>query len=301
MIAAYAALTALPNPRFVAAALAGWGKTGAVLMTPDPENLFQLSNGTTAVTAAADPVGYQRDLSGNNKHATQATAGNRPLYGGKTTLSNRPFLYTSAAAGGLMITTGNMGACTVVTQTPGVGAVFTEGVSVTSTYTKTTQGMYGGLFVVVPGTLAESQKHLIRLQAARYAPALGAELVVNGTFDSGITGWTAGGTTASWDAGRMKLTANTGYCSMTQQFACNSGEPYLFSGDAQKGTTTTTFLHAGSTAGGTQYFDGRTTSQKSTIACAVTTGSPIYLTTRLSGQSDGGTGWVDNVSIRKVQ
>jgi hypothetical protein len=32
-------------------------------------------------TATSDPVGYWRDKSGNNRHATQATAGSRPLVG----------------------------------------------------------------------------------------------------------------------------------------------------------------------------------------------------------------------------
>lgn len=38
----------------------------------------QLSDGTTSVSADADPVGYWPDLSGNNYHATQSTTNNRP-------------------------------------------------------------------------------------------------------------------------------------------------------------------------------------------------------------------------------
>lgn len=40
----------------------------------------QLSDGTTAVTADADPVGYWADKSGNGYHATQSTTNNRPSY-----------------------------------------------------------------------------------------------------------------------------------------------------------------------------------------------------------------------------
>lgn len=43
------------------------------------DSLYQNSNGTTAVTAADDPVGYWKDLYGTN-HIIQATAGNRPFY-----------------------------------------------------------------------------------------------------------------------------------------------------------------------------------------------------------------------------
>lgn len=49
----------------------------------DPSDLttmFQNSNGTTAVTADGDPVGYIADKSGNGKHWIQATAAARPLY-----------------------------------------------------------------------------------------------------------------------------------------------------------------------------------------------------------------------------
>lgn len=46
----------------------------------DLSTLRQNSNGTTIVSAANDPIGYWADKSGNGRHATQATAGNRPLY-----------------------------------------------------------------------------------------------------------------------------------------------------------------------------------------------------------------------------
>jgi hypothetical protein len=49
----------------------------------DPSNLsslFQDAAGTIPVTADGDPVGLMRDLSGNGFHATQTSAGNRPIY-----------------------------------------------------------------------------------------------------------------------------------------------------------------------------------------------------------------------------
>ena len=46
----------------------------------DRSTLFQLSNGTTAVTADGDPVGYLGDKSGNGHHLVMATEANRPLY-----------------------------------------------------------------------------------------------------------------------------------------------------------------------------------------------------------------------------
>jgi hypothetical protein len=44
----------------------------------DASTLFQNSDGTVPATATSDPVGYWGDKSGNARHATQSTAGNRP-------------------------------------------------------------------------------------------------------------------------------------------------------------------------------------------------------------------------------
>ena len=44
----------------------------------DSSTLFQNDNGTTAATAAGDPVGYVADKSGAGRNATQSTGNNRP-------------------------------------------------------------------------------------------------------------------------------------------------------------------------------------------------------------------------------
>lgn len=49
-------------------------------------DLYQNSDGTVPAVNAGDPVGYWRDRSGNNRHATQATGGSRPVVG---TLNSR--------------------------------------------------------------------------------------------------------------------------------------------------------------------------------------------------------------------
>ena len=65
------------------------GEQGAYY-TPDTRStLFQSSDGTTAVTADDDPVGYSEDGTGNGNNATQSTATARPLsvtIGGVTVL-----------------------------------------------------------------------------------------------------------------------------------------------------------------------------------------------------------------------
>jgi len=56
------------------------GRQGVLLEAFDIGTLFQLSGGTTPVRVATDPIGYFGDKSGNDNHATQATAARRPTY-----------------------------------------------------------------------------------------------------------------------------------------------------------------------------------------------------------------------------
>ena len=46
----------------------------------DPSSLFQNSDGTGAVSADTDPVGYVTDKTGNGRHLIQATSSKRPQY-----------------------------------------------------------------------------------------------------------------------------------------------------------------------------------------------------------------------------
>lgn len=55
------------------------GEQGVWFDPSDFTTLFQDSAGTTPVTAVGQPVGKMLDKSGRNNHATQATAGNRPI------------------------------------------------------------------------------------------------------------------------------------------------------------------------------------------------------------------------------
>lgn len=62
------------SPLSLGATLAAWYDPSSI------SGYFQLSNGTTAVAADGDPVGYEPDLSGKGNHLIQATAGLRPSY-----------------------------------------------------------------------------------------------------------------------------------------------------------------------------------------------------------------------------
>lgn len=65
---------------FSPASLFSLAEPGAWYDPSDLSTLFQDDAGTTPVTAAGQAVGMIRDKSGRGNHATQATAGSRPLY-----------------------------------------------------------------------------------------------------------------------------------------------------------------------------------------------------------------------------
>jgi len=65
---------------FSPASLFAGGQEGLLLDAFDIDTLFQVSDGTTPVTVATNPIGYFGDKSGNDNHATQATAARRLTY-----------------------------------------------------------------------------------------------------------------------------------------------------------------------------------------------------------------------------
>jgi len=72
---------AFNSPLYITPANIFTGAVDGVWYDPsDITSLFQDSAGTIPVTADGDPVGSMLDKSGNGFHATQATAGNRPVY-----------------------------------------------------------------------------------------------------------------------------------------------------------------------------------------------------------------------------
>ena len=65
---------------FTPASLFAGSEEGVWYDPSDLSTLFQDAAGTTPVTAAADPAGLTLDKSGNDNHASQATAARRPTY-----------------------------------------------------------------------------------------------------------------------------------------------------------------------------------------------------------------------------
>lgn len=68
------------KPSFSPLSLFANGEQGAWYDPSDTTTLFQDSAGTIPVTASGQPVGLMLDKSGRGHHATQPTAGSRPIY-----------------------------------------------------------------------------------------------------------------------------------------------------------------------------------------------------------------------------
>lgn len=69
-----------PWVSFIPSDLFAFGEMGAWFDPGDITTLFQDAAGTIPVTAPGQPVGRMTDGSGNNRHATQSTAGKRPIW-----------------------------------------------------------------------------------------------------------------------------------------------------------------------------------------------------------------------------
>jgi hypothetical protein len=98
------------------------------------DNLFQLSTGSTAVTAPNDPIGYVSDGGPLGRNATQATAGARPYWSGvprtlgAETVTNGRFTADTDWTKGTDWTIGSG----VATKTAGTAAVLSQPISLSA-------------------------------------------------------------------------------------------------------------------------------------------------------------------------
>ena len=130
---------------------------------------------------------------------------------------------------------------------------------------------------------------------------LGAELAVNGTFDTDVVGWSdVSQGFPTWDAGRMLVTPSPALGGGGQGVTTESGKAYRVSIDFERGTTANVQFWAGTAAqnadlhnsgaivlaSGTYTFDITATSVTSWIV--------------VLGFTDGGTAWFDNISVKEI-
>jgi hypothetical protein len=152
--------------------------------------------------------------------------------------------------------------------------------------------------VATPGTVADTSNPVgLALDIRAGAPdVLGPELVTNGTFDSGISGWTAYylSPTLSWDSGnhRIAVTGNT-WCTATTPFSVTAGKTYLLSATLAGTDPAIWFGTNGSTTVGE-----RLLASGQSIYTAASSGT-LYAVIQGCGP-DGSTAYFDNISVREV-
>lgn len=131
------------------------------------------------------------------------------------------------------------------------------------------------------------------------------ELVVNGTFASGTTGWSIGtGATLSAPGGELLVqAAGLSYGAAVQSFATVIGARYTVSAIARLGTATLAWLLAGTAAQGLTYgAQGITLTSNAVVTITFTaTTTTTYISIQTDNTVSGGTVYADNISCKQVE
>ena len=195
------------------------------------EYLWADDAGTT-LPSIGGGIGKRLDAFGVN-HATQATATFKPILR-QTSASKLYWLDSNTPGSALTATLGNLGTACTVAQIDATGPVFTENVTITSTYNLTAPYGYGGDIAIFSRALTASEKALVTRYLRRSYPEF--DFPVRGAPDA----W--------W------LTVDTTDVSQTWTVAIETGTTPNITvdwGDATVDTYTTTGLktHTYATAG----------------------------------------------------
>ena len=164
--------------------------------------------------------------------AYQTTTANKP-YLRRTPTSNVYWLDSNTSTSALTATLGNLGSSCTVAKADAEGVTFTENVTISSTYNIAPAFGFNGDVAIFNRALTTTEKVLLTRYMQRGVPVLGANLIVNGTFDTDITGWTNPTPTRgtiSWDSGQLKIdgTAGNGSAPMSVSTAATAvGTSYL--------------------------------------------------------------------------
>ena len=131
-------------------------------------------------------------------------------------------------------------------------------------------------------------------------PAFGPETVTNGTFDSGLTGWTINnGATLSVVSGELQISSAASFGGARQVLNLKRGSTYEVVGTARNGTSNGSWILVGNSVGAndvlTFVFNSVANATQRTYFTAQA--DTQYLTLQLSA---AGAGFFDNVSVREV-
>ena len=124
-------------------------------------------------------------------------------------------------------------------------------------------------------------------------------LVTNGTFDAGISGWTAASNaTLAYSSGRLQVTSDSGFTFGVGSTPVNTviGQKYRLLVDTILGTSTSHQVWIGTSSSGATIYDSGTISTTSTIDVTFTAvGTTTYI--NLIAVQSGATSLFDNIAV----
>jgi hypothetical protein len=124
----------------------------------------------------------------------------------------------------------------------------------------------------------------------------GPELITNGTFDAGVTGWTArNGATLSVVGGKLRVTSPNAYGLAHQKITLVAGTTYRVSCEITNGTGPGN-VQVGTGIGTTNYVNAAVSGSNTFVA----TEAVAYVTLVVNSGSPGTFADFDNISIRRV-
>jgi hypothetical protein len=128
---------------------------------------------------------------------------------------------------------------------------------------------------------------------------LGPELVTNGDFSNGTTGWTASSSSLSVTAGVMELYASVNFASFFQSFITVVGRRYQVSATARRGTGGQLGLVArtSSNTGNIEFVVSNATSDAVLSFSFIATTTTTFV---VCNTTTPGTSYWDNISVREL-
>lgn len=135
---------------------------------------------------------------------------------------------------------------------------------------------------------------------------LGPELVTNGDFSNGTTGWSSSTiytSTSSVVDGVFRVNNTTNYGLQLQPISCVVGRAYVITGQARRGTVLSAAIGASANANGSAAIALATTTSDNFVALRcqfVATSTTMYVVLGGSAANSSGYHEYDNISVREI-
>lgn len=134
----------------------------------------------------------------------------------------------------------------------------------------------------------------------RYMSLLGPELVTNGDFSNGTTGWSAINATQAVAGGQLTVTnVGAAYGYSFQSFATVVGKPYRISLDYILGTATFAYINIGTTQAAVDITQVTMSATGTASFVFVATATTVFVALVNNNNNNATASW-DNVSVREV-